>query len=550
MTLHDDYTTRSESTQLMPKLRNTRPTQSPLRTALPGCLFLLTVGAISVFAFVLIAGPVLFRQFLSPEYQDKLARHVPFVVAWVPTRAYTADTLPTADSSRADAALALLNDPTSTPLVLPTTLQPPAQAVDVQPAQSSIPTKTSSPAPPPTNTSAASLAAPTDRPAAVAVVSTPTVEIPTATMISASSPTVVPPTLVVATAAPTIASTTVPTVSLPTELPPPPVSFHLTQYSWIPQTWNNCGPANLTQVLNHYGLNTTQKQVAAWLKPNVNDANVSPWQLVAYVNKFSSYHALQRANGSLDLLKRLMAAQFSTIIETGFTLPDNPKEGWMGHYLTPIGYDDAKQVVYGLDSYLGAGPDQLGRREQYPDLDERWSHFNRVYVVIYPPEREDEVRAILGTDADTAVNAQNALEKARQEAQANQSNAFAWFNMGTSYVMLHDYKQAAVAYDKARTVGSGLPWRMLWYQFGPFSAYYNIGDYKTATQLIAVTQGTTVNIEEITYWHGMVAAAQGKTQQAIVDFKNALAFNPNYTPAADALAAVKSGSTPTPPEMP
>jgi len=157
---------------------------------------------------------------------------------------------------------------------------------------------------------------------------------------------------------------------------------------------------------------------------------------------------------------------------------------------------------------------------------------------------------LLGNDADVVQNAQGGVQQAQQDATNNPTNPFAWFNLGSSYVLLHNYKDAATAYDQARNVGGGLPWRMLWYQFGPFEAYYQIADYKTAQQLIDATLGTTHFIEEPFYWRGLIESAQKKTQAAIGDLSTALKFNPNNHFVVDALNALRAGSTPVAPEMP
>ncbi|MHB8625113.1 MAG: C39 family peptidase [Aggregatilineales bacterium] len=506
----------------LPTMVAERTIQQPKRRSIGcvtrGCLLVFTLVALIVVGGA-VGGPILFR-LLPDQYQDAVVRHVPLLSPWLPTRPYAADFLPTAASGGAAAAMALLNSPTALPSATPTVDPPTAVPATKQPLQ--------------------------NRPAGAQsnIVSSQTPLPPTAS-ISTAAPTGVPATQ--ASAANAVMAVT--STALPTDVPLPP-SVHLSGYSIIYQTWNNCGPANLAQVLNAYGLNTTQKATAAWLKPNELDGNVSPWQIVAYVNQFTPYHAMLRVNGSLTLLKRLLAAQFRPLIETGFEIPNNPKEGWMGHYLTPAGYDDGQGVIFGFDSYLGDGSDHQGRREAYNDLDTRWQQFNRTYIVVYPPEREGELRTLLGSDADPTQNEQGAVAQARRDASAAPNNPFAWFNLGSSYVLLHDFKDAATAYDQARNAGTGLPWRMLWYQFGPFSAYYHIGDYKTATILVQATLGTTTKIEELYYWRGLIEAAQNKTQDAIADWNAVIRFNPNYHFAADAIAAVQAGQAPTPPDIP
>ena len=531
MNLSDDLTLISTRTNAAPKNRASR-------LLIRGFLVLFTL-AIVIIVGGFIAGPALFR-LLPDQYQGGLARRVPMLAAWIPTdtpaptRVYSADTLPTTDPNRAAAAMALLSVST----------QAATQSAALTPTQMVIQ---------PDMLTATPISAPTLVPQSVALLPTnsaaPSLIAATLVPTLLASPTMIPTTAAIpANAVATLSA--VPNASPAATDAPLPPALHLDGYKVIYQTWNNCGPANLAQVLNAYGMNTSQKETASWLKPNANDANVSPWQIAAYVNQYTKMRAVQRVNGNLGLLKKLLAANFKPIIETGFSIPSKPEEGWMGHYLTPVGYDDGQGALFGMDSYLGDGPNKQGRLEAYADLDTRWQQFNRTYVVVYPAERENELRALLGTDSDVTINAQGALAKARQEAQADPSNAYAWFNMGSSYVLLHDFKNAASAYDQSRNAGKGLPWRMLWYQFGPFAAYYGIGDYRTASALIEATLGTTHNVEEVYYWRGMVESAQGKTQSATVDLQYVLQFNPNYHFAADALTSLKANQTPTPPDVP
>src|SRR5262249_27424107 len=146
-------------------------------------------------------------------------------------------------------------------------------------------------------------------------------------------------------------------------------------------------------------------------------------------------------------------------------------------YMTIIGYDDNTRLFYGLDTYQSVGPDEIGHTQDYDDLDRVWQQFNRTFIVIFPSNRKGELAALLGPDADLQYNAQHALSVALAEASAKPENPFAWFNIGSSYVLLHEYEKATYAFEQARAVGGGLPPRMLWYQFGSYEAYYMIGNY-------------------------------------------------------------------------
>src|SRR5690606_22777350 len=120
----------------------------------------------------------------------------------------------------------------------------------------------------------------------------------------------------------------------------------------------------------------------------------------------------------------------------------------------------------------------------YDDLTRGWRSFNYAFVVLFPPERQDEVYALLGPYADETTANQIAAQIASDEIfrTEGQDQFFALFNRGTSLVRLQDYGGAAQIYDQAFKLyaelpGEQRPWRMLWYQTGPYFAYYWTGRY-------------------------------------------------------------------------
>jgi tetratricopeptide (TPR) repeat protein len=100
------------------------------------------------------------------------------------------------------------------------------------------------------------------------------------------------------------------------------------------------------------------------------------------------------------------------------------------------------------------------------------------------------------------------------------------------------YEEAARAFDKARQIG--VPWRMTLYQFGPFEAYYNVGRYDDVMALVnANLNNGGEYVEETYYWQGQVEAAEGQPQRALQSFKTALAHNPRFAAAQEALDKLK-----------
>lgn len=315
-------------------------------------------------------------------------------------------------------------------------------------------------------------------------------------------------------------------------LPPLPRAYKLQNVRFEAQGWNNCGPATLTNALTYFGYTDNQRRAANWLKPNTEDKNVSPDQMVEFVNTQVpeiNVFAKTRYNGTLELMKRLLVNNFPVIIEKGYD-PEPERLGWMGHYLLLVGYDDSFGVFITHDSYIGADINY-----EYEYIDRMWKDFNYTFIVLYPAQRAFELDQLLGTDADPWQNAVNALERARNQAIENQTDAFAWFNMGTSFLALEMYEEAAIAYDQARSYG--LPWRMLWYQFGPFEAYYHAGRYDDMIVLAQanLNDGGGHFVEETYYYGGLAREGKGEYQRAISNYQAALQFNPNFMPAREAL---------------
>jgi len=325
----------------------------------------------------------------------------------------------------------------------------------------------------------------------------------------------------------------------PIPLPPPPFSYLQTGFTYHAQWWNNCGPATVTTALSYFGYTDDQARAANWLKPNSEDKNVSPWQLEQFVDTQVPelpIYSLYRYGGTLDRLKYLISNNFIVMIEAGYD-PERANQGWMGHYLLMIGYDDATQQFITNDSYDGEG-----LAYSYAHIQEHWKHFNYMYFVIYESAREPELFALLGEDADVRENYINAFDLAKAEATANPSDAYAWFNMGSMLTELEMYDSAVTAFDQAFALG--MPWRTTWYQFTPFEAYYHVGKYDyVLTMVDTLRDGSSDFVEEAFYYAGLARLALGERDRAINNFNAVLTFNPNFTPARDQLAQL-NGTTP------
>ncbi|MGB1286468.1 MAG: hypothetical protein ACPG7F_08050, partial [Aggregatilineales bacterium] len=225
---------------------------------------------------------------------------------------------------------------------------------------------------------------------------------------------------------------------------------------------------------------------------------------------------------------------FPVIIEKGYD-PDPQTLGWMGHYLLVKGYNDNTGMFSTHDSYVRANYEY-----EYDYIDQMWQHFNYTYLVLYPADRRVELDAILGEDSDERLNLINSFYRAQDQSQVDESDKWAWVNMGASLTGLGEYEDAAKAFDQARSLG--LPWRLLWYQFEMMEAYHQVGRYQDVLTMANrnLNDGGGHFVEETFYYGGLAREGLGEYNRAIANYQQALAFNPNFEPAQDALTALQS----------
>lgn len=341
---------------------------------------------------------------------------------------------------------------------------------------------------------------------------------------------------------------------------PLPASVNLTGFKYVDQRnrWNYCGPANLTMALDFVGWGGNRDDIARVIKPGIqdpkldfiqqgrSDVNVMPYELVDFVNDETEYRALSRLGGDIDLAKRLLAADFPFIAEKGYYEEDyTTKVAWLGHYQFVTGYDDVAGELIVQDTW-NDGPNF---RIAYEDFvsNEAWLSFDNIFIVVYQPEREAELLRVLGPYADDAWASNHAREVAEERVadSIGIDQYFAWFAKGTSHVALFEYADAATAFDQAFAIYNELgkddkqrPYRMMWYQTGPYKAYFYTGRYQDVIDLANVTLTETISkptLEESLYWRAQAKYMIGDTPGAIADYREALRLHPKWGAAIQAL---------------
>jgi len=324
-------------------------------------------------------------------------------------------------------------------------------------------------------------------------------------------------------------------------LAPPPAQALLNSPPYEKQTANNCGPAALSMLLHMFNWTGSQKDISSVIKPVNGDRNVNPEEMAYWVRNYAGWLRIEyRVGGDLETLKQLIAASYPVIVEATTSL--NPEDTgwpdddlWAAHYLLLTGYDDPTGTFTAQDTYRG--PD---KKITYDQLGSEWKPFNYLYMVVYLPGQEEEIKRLLASDWDPDLNRQSALDAAQAATVENPSDAFAWFNVGSNLVYFERYDEANAAYDKARELG--LPQRMFRYQFGPFLANFHANRNDDLLALTDYALQRTEMSEETWLWHGWALYRDGDVNEAIKAWRKALAVRPGYE---DALYALNfAGSTP------
>jgi tetratricopeptide (TPR) repeat protein len=83
-----------------------------------------------------------------------------------------------------------------------------------------------------------------------------------------------------------------------------------------------------------------------------------------------------------------------------------------------------------------------------------------------------------------------------------------------------------------------LPKRMLFYQFGPYRAYFNLARYQDVIDLTTFTLDYRPDLEESYFWRAWAEYQLGQHSEAIADWHKALEVNPTFNDAKTALKSV------------
>jgi len=210
------------------------------------------------------------------------------------------------------------------------------------------------------------------------------------------------------------------------------------------QSLNNCGPAAVVMALSTLGVDVDQETAriplrSADVRRGMGPGGVDPWVTAQF-----GLRSMSRMNGTNDLMKRLIANGFAPMVTQWM---QDPSISRIAHWRTVRGYDDAKGVFYVNDSMLGAGV-PLG----YDWFGANWQPFSYRYMVVYAPQDEAKLRAIIGPDWTESLMRDHFYARAKAEAKA-QDTSTAWLTYGEAAYQDGWFEEAVAAFDRGMAKG-------------------------------------------------------------------------------------------------
>lgn len=244
-----------------------------------------------------------------------------------------------------------------------------------------------------------------------------------------------------------------------------PERITLSRVGYEAQRLNNCGPVNAMLLLNYFGHEVTQAQAERALKDPGFDVQVSTQEVAAYLESFGLRTRVRYA-GDLGVIRALLARNLPVMVQQRLIDGDDT-----AHYRTVYAY--APGSVTASDPLRGRALTLSD--DEFTDL---WHYYNGEYLVAYPPEREDEVRAALGDDWDEASNWNHLRDESRRYLEQEPNDPFAWWGLAAAHLALGQVQEAAQGFDRAVEAGASLQY--FWYRQEAFEAWNRAGErYKT-----------------------------------------------------------------------
>ena len=300
----------------------------------------------------------------------------------------------------------------------------------------------------------------------------------------------------------------------------PPQLYLPARHVW--QSRNNCGPSAVAMAASVFGISVDPEGARWSLRPEVESVGMDAARVPRFVATLG-LAARPRVNGSLDVVRRLVANDVPVVVEQWLSAGQR-----IEHYRLVVGYDALGHRVLVHDSTLG--PYVWFSEAEFQAL---WTPTGRPYIPIYLPNQEATVRAIVGADWDDTVMYQGALQQAVTDVWASPNDAWVWARLGQFAYAVGDARTALTAWGYADLLA--LPQGELWLPGWMAAAALDAGDPAAALRYVNRALERYPSSAGLHYVRGRALQALGNGAEAAAAFRRALDLEPGLTPARAAL---------------
>ena len=287
---------------------------------------------------------------------------------------------------------------------------------------------------------------------------------------------------------------------------------------------NNDGAAILSALMRYWGIVENQYNIADQIHPDALDPFISFSDLERYISEnYPDFMTVVRENGDRDILIELLQRNIPIIIcvQRRSSLPFWPGDDHLsGGYLLILGYNAQTNAFFFQDTRKG---NTLEIPEE--ELLSCWYPFQRSYMIVYPTEKDEEVREALTENYFEELNIQRALTKFKTDSEMLPDNAYAQYNLGAA---LHKYGDEKGAWDSFQTaLDNSLPQRFINYRSEILETALMLG---YADEIITLTEDQykrNSHDEILALYRGWAAILQGNIERGSEFFNKAVKINPN-----------------------
>ncbi len=286
----------------------------------------------------------------------------------------------------------------------------------------------------------------------------------------------------------------------------------------------NDGAAILSAAFRYWNVPENQYHISRRIHPDMQDPDISFSELQSYAKEnYPQFYAFTRINGDKNTLIELLQAEIPPVIRVRrklnypFWLKD---DRFSAAYLLINGYDSVSDTFSYQDTSKG---NNLSVSAETLMAD--WYPFQRTYLVLYPEEKDQDVKDILSENYYEELNLQRALAKFRMDSDLLPDNAFAQYNYA---VTLHKSGKADEAWEYyLRSVEISLPQRYLNYQSEIFENALSLGYADDMDELIDPVLRKNRHDEVLIVYSGWADILRGDRKSAGEKLEKAKKINPD-----------------------